>query len=351
MIQRRGLTIFDLMLGVIVAGLVVRIVVDPYMAVSPSFLIWDFRTGGWDTDPSRWLYPATFLAAITSLGVAGLASRLVSGNRRTFLGGMALGGWLMFLLIFGCKDHSSPPAWSLPIGGFDALAEPVDKILWGVSPSRPFTGPGICYWRVSVCRVSQTIGSVVTLLVGSGCGLLALQLTRREGSRAWSQAAGNRAIRLSALLLTAFVGLAVFRGDSSPSVVKPILTAAVGLFILAAVVACYGPRPLRPSYGALACVGLIYLGAAFSRWEVVNPAWLPEGWVAEWLGSYLVPAGKDDPWGANRYYKVRILTDYGHVVGAWSIGLMGAWVVPRIRERLATPRAANNLPKGEPCPS
>jgi hypothetical protein len=98
MSQRRGLRIIDIMIGIVLVAVVGCILKEPRMQASPLNLPTVLRTPVLRADPTRWLAPTAVSIVLVTLFAVTIGSRLVSGRRRVFLEGFALGGWGFFFL-------------------------------------------------------------------------------------------------------------------------------------------------------------------------------------------------------------------------------------------------------------
>jgi hypothetical protein len=253
----------------------------------------------------------------------------------------------MFLLAYCGKEANLAAAHGLRLGWSFDWARPLDNILWGVSPFRQFEGPGICFWILSVARVSRIIGAVATLFVSLACGFTAATLADPVG--AWAETNWNRVARRlfsGPTVLAVIAADFVRRGESVPDL-GLLLPIVVFVFLHQIILARYGVALVGLRSAIPPLVGLLYLGLCFSRWPIVDQSRLPERWIADWS----LPSAPDDNWTGLRHHSVIAATDYGHVVVAWLAALSVSCLLPVIRRGLAPFRLADDPPKGELCPS
>jgi hypothetical protein len=97
MTERRGLKIGELMIGVVLSGVALRVLSYRYNEADPRILVSAIDDPRAKIDPSLWLCPAAVLTACLGLLAYFVASRTARGRTRVFFEG-ALGGWLFFIL-------------------------------------------------------------------------------------------------------------------------------------------------------------------------------------------------------------------------------------------------------------
>jgi hypothetical protein len=345
MSQVKRLTITDMMIGVFLTGAVVLAVKEPRLQESPDLDKNYLQFALQRPSPWQWLGPGV----VSMLGVALLASsigsRLAAGNWRTFLGGMALGGWLWFWLAFGTGEPAPLAVHFLPITWIHSLAR---GIRWEPEVLLLFSS--------SLVERSQYIfESIGCLIFATLCGGVAIGISRSAGDHPRLYAFVRRIVFSPVWLVIAAILLATTLGLGSwqmpDQVVSPPETAALLLFGLAAMLAMYGPSADRFAYGVFATVGVSYLAIACGPWSVGLRDLLPGHWIAERLAGGLLAHGSVPSAAARKSVVFAAFMILVQVLFAWLLALLAPRLAELSRSHALKTKPASTAPKGEPCPS
>jgi type IV secretory pathway VirB2 component (pilin) len=352
MIERRRLTISDMMLGICLFSAVLVLVQQPKLDASPFLTSHGFENNVWRLDATWWLCPlAVSTAALTLLAVS-IGARLTNGNARTFLGGMAIGGWLLFGLCFGTGIYSWLSAQFLPLTGLGEGNEPLARLCRGI-PQDEIVEPS-CGWTDTCIRAGRAIESAACLVFGAACGGIAVAFSRRANSRPWLGRFRNvhRSIfgPLAALALAGTLSFDQWEGRFE--LLGPIVTSFLVLLAFTWMLALAGPIADRSPNRAFALAATAYLTLAFSPFLSDLQAWLPSSLASRPIVQALFVPESPGTLGS-RTYAVTCFTQLVHVATAWFFGCAASYLaVKRLRiASSATTNVAANDPKGESWPS
>jgi hypothetical protein len=350
MTERRSLSITDMMIGVLLVGAVVVAVKDPRLEICLSYRprgVEQVFVRPWRRDPLWWIGPASVAASGTILLAVSVGSRLTTRRWRTFFGGMAVGGWLLFWLAFGTGDPAPLATYFLPIAWLETLVRWVYELRRDVA-NLPL---GIS-WQL-VDQSLYTFEAAACLLFGAACGGVALGLSESVTDHGSLYALVRRIVfaiwlPIGAALVGASLGTGLW--ESPHEVISPAITAALLLFGLAAMMARFGPNADRFAYGVFAAVGIIYLATAFGPWSTGLRDWLPGRWLVEQASAWFPEEGKA-PYGHGRDDAIAAFSVLGQVIFAWLAALLASRLALLIRSSIHRFVTVPTSPKGESCPS
>jgi hypothetical protein len=352
MIERRRLTISDLMLGVCLLSAVLVIVQQPKLDASPFLTSHGFENNVWQLDATWWLCPfAVSTAALTLLAVS-IGARLTTGVTRTFLGGMAIGGWLLFGLTFGTGIYSWLAAQFLPLNWLDGGSEPLARICRGI-PQTAIVEPS-CGWTDTCTRAGRAINSAACLVYGAACGGIAVYLSRRtrSGPRLGLFRNVHRSI-LGPIVALALAGTLSFdKWEGRFDLNAPIVTSFLVLLAFAWMLALAGPIAERSPNRAFAIAASAYLTLAFSPFLADLQAWLPSTLASQQVARAVFVPESPGTLGT-RTHAITCFMQLSHVATAWLLGCVVSFLAVRRREnasRIAANDAADDL-KGDQWPS
>jgi hypothetical protein len=349
MTERKRLTITDMMIGVLLMAAVALAVKEPRLLTSPDTPRKDLAYVVRQGYPFYWLGPTVVLISGTILLAVSIGARLSGGARRTFLAGMALGGWLWYWLAFGTGDPEPLSSYFLPISWVDTLA------IWArwFKQDHPRLMAGISWELFSY--VQYAFESVACLMFGALCGYVAVGLSRSANDHSRLYALVRRIV----FSIWPWVGAAIVastlcggKWETPDEVISPPVTAAFLLFGLAAMMSWFGPTVDRLAYSAFAIVGVGYLAVAFGPWSVGLREWLPGRWIVERLAHrFFALESEAAPFARGRDVAIAAFTLLGQVLFAWFLALLATKVALLVRSYASKTTPVSTAPKGEPCPS
>jgi hypothetical protein len=348
MSQVKRLTITDMMIGVLLMGAVVLAVKEPRLRAWPDTPRASLAHAVRMVDPMYWMGPVVVLISGTILLAVSIGSRLTSGSRRTFFGGMALGGWLWYWLAFGTGDPEPLSPYFLPISWIDTL---VIRTRW-IKMSVPILR-GIP-WGV-LGRLEYIFESIACLLFGALCGGVAVGLSRSSDEHSRMYALVRRIV----FSVWPWIGAAIVaptlcggKWEMPDEVISPPVTAALLLFGLAAMMAWFGPSVDRFAYGVFSTVGVVYLAVAFGPWSVGLRDWFPGRRMAARLAhDFFSTESASAPFATGRDVAITAFSILVQVLFAWLLALSATRLALLFQTHSLKTKSVSTAPKGEPCPS